>query len=137
LRHSIFEIIQHYLSTNPTEIIQLKNYLKDYLMDRKEDNENIHASTIDKLKKNLIAFVSNIFYWTVKDNHEYNLFSKVFKSESNYFPFDAKNEQVLIEFRCFHKNIIQSYTSKKKRSESKINVHRTLNEWKEIIYALD
>jgi hypothetical protein len=137
LRHSIFEIITHYLSTNPTEISQLKNYLNDNV-DPEEDNENIHATTIDKLKKNLISYVSNTFYWTIDTSNEYTVFSKVFESESNYFPFDAKNEQVLIEFRCFHKNIIQSYSKKARtKSEKKINVHRTLDEWREIIHALD
>ena len=157
-RHSIDEILDHYMETNPDEMNELKSYLKKNI---KEDDIDISNKDPSVATKQLISYVSRSFvrvcesdYVYVPEQHVYDsnangtkecersindagfheyIFSKFLKCNSNYFDFDRVNERVLIEYRCFHKNVIQSYNQRYPRKAKTLGVHKSLNEWKEMI----
>jgi len=164
LRHSIFEILDYYMQKYPEEMHKLNDYLRQNII------ANDHVVKGKDPTSKLISYVCRSFgeifkpdYVYVRENHVYEenrignekcaadlelndgnyyIFSKLLKCQSNYFDFDAENETVLIEYRCFHRNIIQSYNSKfhKKKDKKDLSIHKPLNEWKEMIdklYALD
>jgi len=157
LRHSIDEILHHYMQTNPDEMKELKLCLTQNIRDD-DDNFLVDRSFATSL---LISYVSRSFiricepdYVYEKEGHQYGssdisarnctrsidnapfekyLFSKLFKCESNYFEFVGDVGTVLIEYRCFHKNLIQTHNKKFPKKAKSLVIHKSLKEWKEII----
>jgi hypothetical protein len=160
IRHSIYELLNHYMKKYPEEMNKLNELLSKNLI----ENDNNISDTVAMAIPNLISYVSRSFcrifsptYAYVPENHTYPpttrgskdcetdinmqndddyIFSKILKCQSNYFDFDRENETVLIEYRCFHKNIIQSYNFKFPKSQTTSSIHKSLNEWKNIIDSL-
>jgi hypothetical protein len=159
LRHSIYEILNYYMEKFPKEMRKLNDYLKTNII---PDDKNI--TNVRFQKQNLISYVSRSFarifeedYVYKRENHKYGfssqesnrcdedlkiqptdnyIFSKILKCQSNYFNFDTENETVLIEYRCFHKNLIQSYNFKFPTTSTSSDVHKSLDEWKKIVNKL-
>ena len=65
-----------------------------------------------------------------EDDRPLRFFGDIFSSESQYYEFTGKH--VLIEFRCFHKNIIQSIVPGKSKVKD-INFYKTLTQWQKIM----
>jgi len=160
-RHSIDEILNHYMLTNPDEMTKLNLYLSQNII---PDDEDISNKDPDIAVPKLISYVSKSFSRVVQEDYVYEpeqhiydstrsgnnecansvnegpidkyIFSKMLKCESNYFDFDRVNETILIEYRCFHKNVIQSYNQKYPSKAKSLSIHKSLNEWKEMIDEL-
>jgi len=138
-RHSILEMIKHYWTIDATSVIQIQKALeKNILISGVVDDEIVLETDSAEIQINkLLSYVSRNFYFTVEDLQnenvqEYPIFSKIFQSESNYYPFNG--EHVLIEYRCFARNLIKSINSAdRKKKDSEISIHRTLEEWRELI----
>lgn len=138
-RHSIHEMIEYYWSIDEASVIEIQEALEKNII---VDDEDINDDDTQVMRFNkLLSYVSRHVYITVEDlkkqdKREYGIFSKIFEEESNYYPFNGVH--VLIEYRCFARNLIKSINiSDRKKPDSEIPIHRTLDEWNILVSKLD
>lgn len=132
-RHSVYEIFKFYkkksLKNGDTYLIQIVDYLKTQI--KTSDISTNSRDSLTSIETKWKSFVCISFIRLDDDDDEIpRFFHKIFKSESQYYDFNGKN--VLIEFRCFHKNIIQSIVPGKSKVKD-INFYKTLNQWQKIM----
>ena len=134
-RHSVYEIFNFYKTKSLTDgtpyLIQIVDYLKTQI--RTSDTTTHSDEPLASIERKWKSYVCSSFI-LLQDLQEYDtplrFFGDIFSSESQYYKFTGKH--VLIEFRCFHKNIIQSIVPGKSKVKD-INFYKTLTQWQKIM----
>ena len=138
-RHSVVQIYNYYRKPEYLSyLLSLIEYIRTQIVQTRSSRKV--AETVEITETKWKSFICSSF---VKIEHtevpipeEYthipmsSLLDQYFERESNYYEFTGY--YVLTEFRCFHKNIIQTYVGSN-RGENHVDTYKTLNEWRQII----
>jgi len=132
-RHSVYEIFKFYkkksLKNGDNYLIQIVDYLTTQV--RTSDTTTHSDEALASIERKWKSYVCSSFLLLQDgDDNIPQFFGDIFSSESQYYEFNGKH--VLIEFRCFHKNIIQSIVPGKSKVKD-INFYKTLNQWQNIM----